>query len=316
MSAPEVKPVGEPDAAASTPTSTVWLDGELLPASEATLPALDRGALYGDALFETLRAYEGRLPLFDRHMQRLRLSQQALLLDIPERPEQLRAACLALLQANRSPDAALRITLTRGVVDGPPGLAPACNPHRLIHLRPLPAALATWQQGGVTALLLEPGQRSALALAGHKTTNYLAHLLFKRRARDAGCWEAVLRAADGTLLEGASSNLFAVHGSVLHTAPVSDGLLPGVMRGICLNLAAQMGMPTCERGLTAEELAESSEAFFTNSVAEIVPLVGIRAVAATTTGSRAGGERSLGGGVPGPVSRALQEGVRDLLRGC
>lgn len=294
----------------SAQIATVWLDGELMPADQARLPALDRGFLYGDALFETLRAYDGRLPLFERHMRRLQASQRALGWAVPEDSAALLAAARALLSANNTQEAALRITITRGVVAGPLGLPTPQAPHRLLHLRPLPPALPEWLAHGVQALLLEPGQRSALSLAQHKTTSYLAHLLFKERARAAGCWEAVLRASDGTLLEGASSNLFAVRGGTLHTAPLGAGVLPGVMRALCLELAADAGISLAERDLGVQELAGAEEAFLTNSVAEVVPLVRAREA---TSGDRAGPVWSIAGGAPGPLTRRLQAAVRSFV---
>jgi branched-chain amino acid aminotransferase len=227
-------------------------------ASEGGVPAVA-------GLLETLRVYEGRPFLWERHLQRLTAS--AIELDFPPpRPDALRAALDDLLAEKGLSDAVVRITLTRGGNQGPRGSG--------IRIEAEPLATRLWRgslRGDPRAIVsrtpLEPG-----ALGRHKTTGRLAYHLAREEARAAGADEALLVSPAGRVLEGAVSNVFARIGGELLTPPLAAGILPGVTRGFVLEACRDRGIRAREAPLRPADLEQAQEVFLTNSVQQVVPL--------------------------------------------
>jgi branched-subunit amino acid aminotransferase/4-amino-4-deoxychorismate lyase len=253
---------GAPHGPAGAPL--VWLNGDIVARDAAALPLLDRGARDGEGLFETLRVTGGEPWLWHAHVERLVVSAAELGFPVPPSPALLRRALAELARATGLDEAVARITVTRGRAGARPARS-GC----WIELEPL--AARRWRRlaaGGVRALrslrAFEPG-----TLGRYKTTSRLAWNLARDEARARGADEALLLAADGQLLEGATSNVFVVAGGALLTPPLDRNVLPGIVRGRVLALAARLGIPTRETPIGPGVLARAEEVLLTNSVQEI-----------------------------------------------
>lgn len=277
----------------------VWLDGALRSLEEARISPFDRGFLYGDGLFETLRAYAGKPFLLEEHLARLEEGAKHLDLPAPSHAE-VRRAVEAVLKANLAPgeDARVRITLTRGAAPG--DLWPAqAQPTLLVTAQPVALPPGLHERG---APAIVSAQRVLSGAPRVKSTSFQAHVLAKGEARRAGAWEALLLNERGEVAEGATSNVFALLDGALVTPPVSAGALPGLTRGVVLRLAQPaLCLDAREAPLSVASLADAKEAFLTSSVAEVVPLVRVDG-------------RALGDGFPGPVTRAVMQAYRDEVR--
>lgn len=278
----------------------VWLNGEVVDSRKAALSPLDRGFLYGDGLFETLRAYRGKPFLLEEHLTRLDAAAKEVELPLPPRARFV-AAVAAVLEANGlgERDARVRITVTRGL--GGSELWPESpgEPTALVTAQPLdlPSWLHERGASAVTSARRVPSGRPAV-----KSTSFQAYVLAKGEARRASAWEALLLNDKGEVAEGATSNVFALLDGALVTPPVEAGILPGLTRAAVLGLAKPaLCLDAREAPLQPRELAQATEAFLTSSVAEVVPLVRLDGMA-------------LGDGAPGPATRAVMKAYRDEVR--
>jgi branched-subunit amino acid aminotransferase/4-amino-4-deoxychorismate lyase len=273
-----------------------WVDGELVPITQATVSVLDRGFRSGEAVFETLRAYGDHPFRLDAHVQRARSGAEVLGFSLDG--EVLRAAVTATATANAErlggEDSALRLTASAGSLDPAspfPG-APYGDPTVVVTSHRLAIDPRVYADG-VTAITVALTRE----LPQVKGVSYAAALAARRRARAAGADEALLISPDDRILEGASSNVFAVVDGRLVTPPLKEGLLEGVTRGVVLQLAASQGIDVELRTLHRDELLGATEAFLTASVRQLMPLVAV-------DGS------PLTDGRPGTVTRAMQAAYR------
>ena len=280
--------------------SFVWVNGEVLRADAPALSARDRGLLYGDGLFETLRAYGGVPFLLDEHAARLNASAAALRMGAELDSAVLGDAIAGLLGLNELSDAYVRITLTRGPHAGRLELEPAREPTLVVVAQPLRPLPPSRYDPGSTAVVASIRQNADSPLPRHKTLNYLNNLLARTEAHDRGADEALLLNTRGEVAEAASSNLFLVLDGSLVTPSIEANILPGITRAEVLRLAGEAGKPTEERTVRPDELLAADEAFLTNSVAQIVPLRSIEG-------------RPIGRGVPGEATRQLQATYRDRV---
>ena len=279
----------------------VLLNDRLVPAARARISALDRGFLYGDGLFETVRTYGGAPFGLTQHLRRL--ARSARFFRIPFDPvlATWHARVARLLRANRldKDDVAVRLTVSRGA--GPFGIVPAQVPHptTLMIATPLDRRIPEAQARGVHVCFF-PYRLVAATLPSHKTLHYLPAVLGKMLARRAGAWEAIYLGTDDTVLEGTTSNLFAVIGNRLVTPPLR-GILPGVTRSVLARIARHTGIPLVERLLSTRELLRAEEVFLSASTIEVLPVVRVDRVL-------------IGSGVPGPLTRRLQSAYRAHVR--
>jgi branched-subunit amino acid aminotransferase/4-amino-4-deoxychorismate lyase len=273
---------------AATSAGFVVLDGALVAAATARVSALDRGLLYGDGLFETLRSYQGVPFAFADHLARLRAGGKRIRLRVPGSTSWWRTRVSTLLVRNHlgDRDALVRITVTRGAGGDtllPPRRLP---PTTLITARPVPSEIAKLQEVGVAVVLLPFHPGIGGLLSGVKTTDYLTAMMGKLLARERSAFEGIYQSAAGEILEGTTSNVFIVDGRGLATPPLSAGILPGITRQRVLALARAYGFDVRERTIAARELRGAKAAFLTASSIELLP---IRAV----DGRELRGDRSL-----------------------
>jgi D-alanine transaminase len=273
------------------------LNGQQMPLSEARVPALDRGFLFGDAVYEVLRVYGGKPWLEEEHFRRFERSLSAVRIagvDIGR----LRQRMHETIRAGGFREALAYLQVTRGVAPRSHPFPANATPLELLYVQEFrdPYTAVREQGGGV---ITHPDTR--WDRCDIKSTNLLANVLAMQAAKEAGGLEAILYLPDGTLTEGTHTSFFGVlHGTVL-TRPNSNAILPGITRGLVLRLAERAGVPVREHVLRRDDLAEVSELFLTGTTSEVLPLV-------TVDG------RPVGDGRPGPVTRRLQEVYRQAVR--
>lgn len=243
----------------------LWLNGRLVPASQARVSPFDHGLLVGDGVFETLRVYDGVPFAWSRHHQRLARSAAGLGLAVPPSNE-LRAAVDAVLAANNLTDARIRLTVTGG--PSPPGSERADVPPTVLVIAgpptPFPATV------DVVTVPWTRNERGAVA--GLKTTSYAENVRALAYAQERGAGEAIFLNTRGELCEATGSNVFVVRESVVRTPSGSAGCLLGVTRALVLELCAERGIPAEEAALAPAALGEADEAFVTSSTREVQPI--------------------------------------------
>jgi branched-chain amino acid aminotransferase len=261
---------------------TYHLDGKLVPAGEATVDVRDRGFLYGDAAFETLRVYGGEIFEWESHVERLARTCRTLGFDEAMPPaEDLRERVLDTVAANGLRDAYARLSITRGVQPGKLTPDPRVAPTIVIIVDELPRGgtegESVWA-GPATLRTVERRRPPEAALpAGAKTHNYLNGILARRELRqvDGATDEAIICDVDGYVTEGATSNLFFVDGGTLKTPSTSLPLLPGVTRDVVLDLAREEGLPIETGKYSVRDIREAEEVFATNTTWEVRPVTSV-----------------------------------------
>jgi branched-chain amino acid aminotransferase len=274
--------------------STVMIDGSLVSAERAVVSVFDRGFLYGDSVFESLRTYRGQPFDLGLHLARLERSAARVLIPLPVSLAVLEREVLQAIDAHPSPERYVRLTLSRGVGRSL-GLDPelADTPLRVIAVMDLSLPPPELYERGIRAITFRIERASdTIGVADAKIGNYLLAVLAMRAARAEGAQDALLTAPNGDLLEGTTSNVFAVFGGNLVTPPESSAILPGITRAHVLDLARAAGVPVELRAVPKAELAGADEVFICSSIRELVPVVNIDG-------------QPVGPGVPGPVTREL-----------
>jgi len=276
----------------------IFLNGQLVPRADPSIDAADRGFLLGDGLFETLASRDGRPNRLEAHLARLRAGAAVLSIPMPLATEPLEQGVIDILAANglSKGDAVLRITLTRG--PGQRGLLPPADPQPTLLITAARAAHATPE--ALTAIMASTRRNERSPLAQVKSLNYLDNVLARMEAAKRGADEALLINTAGRLASASSANLFLLRNRTLLTPPPSEGVLPGVTRGAVLALAEALDLSAVETPLQRDDLARADEAFLTNSLIGVRPLVKVD-------------DRPVGIGVPGPVTRQLQEAYNRSL---
>jgi len=277
-------------------SGSAWLDGRIVPLSEARVPVSDRGFLFADSVFETVRTYDHVPFLLGDHLDRLRRSANKLLLPVPWSDQHL-SEVVADLLADWPPseEAVLRIMVTRG--DGGNGIAfpEPQNPRLVVLCRPLAAPSGEFYRLGVKVVLPNSTRGKHHAVPADVTSgSYLANVLALAEARALGGFEALLRGADGSLSEATTSNLFLVKDGILLTPGVGDQILPGITRALVLVLAQSMNLVVSEGRVTEQQLFSADEVFLTSSLKEVLPVCAV-------------GDHVVGCEVPGPLTRELME---------
>ena len=246
----------------------VSIDGAMVAPERASISVLDRGLLYGDGCFEVLRTWDGVARDIEAHLDRLFDTARFLQLKTIERPR-LTEAIYRTIAAAGPGDQRIRIVLTRGPGPLSARLADLGPGRAIVIVEPLPP-----QPAAVTLAVVDwplPARRQR----GHKTLAYLDALIARELAREAGADEAIRLDAGGRAVEGATCNLFAIHGGVVSTPPADHGVLPGIVRARVLAICTQAGITTRVRPLSVRELRGAQEVFVTSSLRGVVPVTRI-----------------------------------------
>jgi branched-chain amino acid aminotransferase len=281
--------------------SWIFLNDRFVPREEALVSVLDHGFLYGDGIYETLRAYDRRIFMLRRHLARLERSSRAIDLDLPIAEKEWPALLQEAMERNGLRDAYLRITVSRG--EGGIGLDPALcrRPTVVIVALPFQAAAADLFQRGVDLSIVSVRRNHPAAISPQiKSLNFLNNILAKQEAIRAKAFDGLMLNTEGELAECTTSNIFFVLGDHLCTPAVSCGILDGITREVVLMLAQEEGVPVEEGRYKPEALYQTSECFLTNTSMEVMPVRSIDS-------------RLIGQGTRGPVTQRLQETFRREL---
>jgi len=250
--------------------------GELVAADEATINVRDRGFLYGDAAFETMRAYGGRIFEWEAHIDRLAETCEILGLDHGLTADELRDRVDDTLDANGLQEVYVRLSITRGVQPGKLTPDTEVDPTVVIIVSPLPRGGSSGQpvwDGPATLQTVKTKRVPDQSIpARAKTHNYLNGILARLELRVTGADEAMLVDLDGNVSEGATSNLFFVRDNALRTPTLDGPILPGITRRVVLELAADEGIPVDEGTYKPDEIRSADEVFLTNSTWELRPV--------------------------------------------
>jgi branched-chain amino acid aminotransferase len=272
----------------------VWLDGRVMDGRDARVPVSDHGLLYGDGVFEGIRAYAGRVFRLDDHLARIAVSASAIALDLPGGTRALREIVLETLRAFGRPDAYVRLIVTRG--DGALGVDPAsCPTPRTICIVDEVAlyARATLERGLALRTVSQRRPSPDVLDPRVKSLNYLPSVLAKHEARSAGADEALLLNGAGQVAEAAVANVFVLRGGELATPPASDGALEGITRRSLLELAPELGLRAVERTLGRVDLLGADEVLLSGTGVGVVPV-------------RSLDGRAIADGQPGPITEKLR----------
>ena len=275
----------------------IYIDGKYYPKSEAKISVYDHGLLYGDGVFEGIRAYNGVVFKLKEHINRLFKSAHPIFLKIPLTKEQLSEAVLETLKKNNLKNAYIRLVVTRGI--GDLGLDPRKCPKAttIIITEPLlQLHSAKKVENGINTVITWV-KRNPVDTQTHemKSLNYLNSILGKIEANNIGADEAICLDKTGYVCEGVGENIFIVRDGKLLTPPLSSGALDGITRTLIIRLAKKLEIEVIERNITPNELFTADEVFFTGTAAEVAPI-------------REVNKRTIGSGKPGPVTmRIMQE---------
>lgn len=276
----------------------VYLNGSLIPRSQASISVMDYGFLYGFGLFETMRAYGGQVFRLDRHLSRL--ARSAEILGLPVKTPELKSAVMDIIQANKLSDARVRITVSIGEGGMVPDLSTCSKPTVLIMAQPYQPYPEAVYQKGFSAVVSSIRRNSQSPVPRFKSSNSMESILAKGEAKAAAVNDALFLNDRSLLAEASTSNIFLVTDGILKTPRVETGILPGITRQVILELVPALGINTREQDMRLDELFQAEEAFLTNAMIEVMPLTEVD-------------RKPVGSGKPGPVTQRLREEYKKLV---
>ncbi len=280
----------------------IYMNGKLVPEAKARVSVFDHGLLYGDGVFEGIRAYNGRVFMLDEHVDRLYRSAQAIALKIPLTKAQMARAVVKTCAANRIQNGYIRLVVTRGV--GELGLNPyLCKTPQVIIIA---AAIQLYPkklyETGLRIVTVGTTRNHVEAVNPRiKSLNYLNNVLAKIEAINAGVMECILLNGQGYVAEASGDNVFVIKGDTLYTPPSWCGALEGITRDVVMRLAPEHGLRVKEDVLTRYDIYTADEVFLTGTAAEIISVVDAD-------------RRTIGTGQPGPLTRKLASAFSRFAR--
>lgn len=284
----------------------IYLNGDFVPVAEAKVSVFDHGLLYGDGVFEGIRAYNGRVFMLDEHLERLYNSAKAIRLEMPLKPVEMEDKILETLRRNKMQDGTfptyIRVVVTRG--PGDLGLDPdkCSKPFIFIITDKITLYPNEFYEKGLSVITVPTRRNIPEALNPRiKSLNYLNNILAKIEAKTANVMEAIMLNNDGYVVECTGDNIFIIKNEIVYTPPTYIGALEGVTRNVAMSLARDMGLQVEERIFNRYEVYIADECFLTGTAAEIVPVVKVDG-------------RVIGDGQPGKVTRELVNRFRKFTQ--
>jgi len=279
----------------------IYIDGVYYRKSEAKISVYDHGLLYGDGVFEGIRAYEGIVFKLHEHIKRLYLSAHAIMLKIPLSKEEMLDEIIKTLRKNKLINAYIRLVVTRGV--GDLGLDPRkCpKPSIIIITDSINLHSSGAKENGISTMISWV-RRNPVDTTTHeiKSLNYLNSVLGKIEAISTGVDEALCLDKNGWIVEGVGENLFIVKNGKIFTPPSSSGALAGITAEVAIRLAKNIGIEVIKRNITPFQLFTADEAFFTGTAMEMVPIKEVN-------------KRKIGEGKPGPITKRLMDAFQKVI---
>ena len=271
----------------------IYLNGEFVKQSEAKISVFDQGILFGDGVFEGIRAYSGRVFKCKEHVDRLYDAAKTIMVDIPMNKEELTEIILETCRRNDIKDGYIRLVVTRGI--GDLSLLPKGNPKPTVFCiagRIIIYPKEMYEKGMPIITAVQRRNKATIVDPQIKSLNYLNNILAKIEAYQAGVPEALMLTHDGIVAECTGDNIFIVKEGVLYTPPVHVGILAGITRNSVMMLAKKIDIEVCEKEFTLFNVYSADECFLTGTAAEVVPV-------------REVDQRLIGNGEAGPITKKL-----------
>ena len=275
-----------------------YVNGKYIPRQEASISIYDHGFLYGDGVYETIRAYDGLIFKLQEHLDRLYESAKSVKIDIPLDKKQLGQIVVDLLKRNKLANSYVRLIISRGT--GKMGVDPrnCTSPTIVIITEPRDPLFGT---KGISAIVSSVRRTSTSTLDPRiKTLNYMNNIMAKMEAIEAGVEEAIMLNEQGYVAETSTENIFIVKGNVIITPVTSTGILQGITRDTVISIAKELGYQVEERSITIHDVYNADEAFVTGTAAESVPLIKVSG-------------RVIGDGKTGPVFTKISNTYRKVI---
>lgn len=279
----------------------VYLNDGLVAATAARVSVFDTALLHGVGLFETMRAYGGKVFRLEDHLERMLASAAVLKLTITQTHEEIRAAVAMVLEANGLAEARVRVTATPGDMRQLEVVEQAYRSTLIVTASTVQPYPAEYYEKGVMVIVSDYKQNPDDPTAGHKTLNYFPRMAALQAARQQQAGEALWFTTTNRLAEGCISNVFLVKEGVLLTPPLETPVLAGVARKVVLELAKEFGIEAREQECVVADLLGADEVFLTNSIMEVMPVCHIE-------------KHVVGTGAPGEVTKKLLDGYRQDTR--
>lgn len=282
----------------------IFMSGKLVPEEEAKVSVFDHGLLYGDGIFEGIRAYNGTVFMLDEHVDRLYDSAKAIALKIPMTKPEMCQAVVDTCKANEIHDGYIRLVVTRG--KGTLGLNPYLCPKPEVIIIASNITLYPQELYDNGLKLVTVGTTRNIAEAVNprvKSLNYLNNIMAKIEAMNAGCMEGIMLNQQGYVAEATGDNIFYLKGNVLTTIPAWCGALEGCTRNKVMELAAEMGYDVRETVTSRYDLYVADEVFLTGTAAEIISVVEID-------------KREISSGKPGEHTKKLADRFHEITTDC
>lgn len=270
-----------------------YLNGEILPIDKAQVPIEDRGYQFGDAVYEFIASYNGRLFYLEEHLDRLERSLNGLFFPSVSR-EAIRKAVLTLFEKAEIQRAGIYIQISRGVSPRNHAFPDDVRPQIVMTIREVEDKPPELRKNGATAITLEDFRWGRCDL---KTVQLLPNVLAKQKALAAGVFDAIFVSSEGVVREATSSNICIVADGTVITHPLTPQILPGITRMVVIDLCRELDIPVSERFFKTDALYGAEESFLTGTVTEVLPIVTID-------------RHRIGDGQVGPVTTKLYETLR------
>ncbi|MGL4343682.1 MAG: branched-chain-amino-acid transaminase [Cellulosilyticaceae bacterium] len=277
----------------------IYLDGQFVPEEEAKISVFDHGVLYGDGVFEGIRAYNGRIFKCEEHIERLYAAAKAIMLEIPLTKEEMTEVLLETCRQNGIRNGYIRLVVTRG--KGDLGLNPISCPKATVfciagNITLYPEEM--YEKGMPIVTAAQRRNKATIVDPQVKSLNYLNNILAKLEANRAGVPEALMLNHDGIVAECTGDNIFIIKKGVIYTPPIHLGILDGITRNTVVDLARGLGYEVRESEFTLFNVYNADECFLTGTAAE--------AIAVTNVDGRV-----IGNGVAGPMTKELLKAFKE-----
>lgn len=281
----------------------IYLDGQYVPESKAKVSVFDHGVLYGDGVFEGIRAYSGRIFKCKEHIDRIFAAAKAIMLAIPLSKDELTEVVLETCRRNNLKDGYIRLVVTRG--KGDLGLSPTNCPKPTVfciasNIKLYPEEMYTKGMPIITAS--QRRNKATIVDPQIKSLNYLNNILAKIEANRAGVQEALMLNHDGIVAECTGDNIFIIKDNIIYTPPIHIGILDGITRCVVVDLAKAMGYQVEEKEFTLFNVYNADECFLTGTAAEVIPVTSVDG-------------RMINTGVAGPVTGKILRAFKELANG-